>query len=111
MHRLLWLSGAVGACLAARVWSVVANITGLNGVWLGKIMFVRKTDMTTDDRLLRVLEALNNVGTCTVLDLARTTGIPRPSVYRAVDRLCRGGYAQRVPGDSRVRLTSRVRAL
>ena len=73
-------------------------------------MPVRKTDMN-DHRLLRVLEALNTIGSCTVLDLARSTGISRPAVYRAVDHLCRGGYAQRVPGNSRVRLTSKVRAL
>jgi IclR family mhp operon transcriptional activator len=65
----------------------------------------------TDVRLLRVLEALNNVGNPTVLDLARATGISRPAVYRIVEHLCRSGYAQRVPGDSRVRLTSKVRAL
>src|SRR2546430_3148462 len=67
--------------------------------------------VTTDDRLLRVLRALNQLAPCTVLDLYRATGISRQAIYRAVDHLGRQGYVQRIPGDGRIRLTSEVRAL
>lgn len=69
------------------------------------------TAVTTDDRLLRVLRALNELGPCTVLDVHRATGISRQAIYRAVAHLDRHGYVQRIPGDGRVRLTSQVRAL
>jgi IclR family mhp operon transcriptional activator len=64
-----------------------------------------------DDRLLRVLRSLNEIGPCTILQLSRATGISRPAVYRVVDSLCRHGYVQRIPSDSRIRLTSEIRAL
>lgn len=67
--------------------------------------------VATDDRLLTVLRSLNDIGTCTVQDLHRATGISRPAIYRVIDSLCRGGYAHRIPHDSRIRLTSEVRAL
>jgi IclR family transcriptional regulator, mhp operon transcriptional activator len=67
--------------------------------------------MATDDRLLRVLRAFNAIGPCTVLDVHRSTGISRQAIYRVVESLIRHGYVARIPGDSRVRLTSQVRAL
>lgn len=67
--------------------------------------------MATNDRLLQVLRSFNEIGTCTVQDVHRATGISRPAIYRAVDNLCRHGYLRRVPNDSRFRLTSQVRAL
>lgn len=67
--------------------------------------------MATDDRLLTVLRSLNEIGLCTVQDVHRATGISRQAVYRIVDSLCRHGYARRIPQDSRIVLTSAVRAL
>jgi IclR family mhp operon transcriptional activator len=67
--------------------------------------------MATDDRLLRVLRALNEIAPCTILDVHRSTGISRQAIYRVVDSLARHGYVARIPGDRRVRLTSEVRAL
>lgn len=67
--------------------------------------------MATDVRLLQVLQSLNEIGACTVLELHRATGISRPAIYRMVEALSRSGYLQRIPGDSRVRLTSKVRTL
>jgi IclR family mhp operon transcriptional activator len=67
--------------------------------------------MAIDDRLLRVLRSMNEIGCCSVLDLHRATGISRPSVHRVVDSLCHYGYAERIPSGSHVRLTSKVRAL
>jgi IclR family mhp operon transcriptional activator len=67
--------------------------------------------VATDIRLLKVLRSLNEIGTCTVVDLHRTTGISRQSIYRVIDALSHDGYVERIPGDSRVRLTSKVRML
>jgi IclR family mhp operon transcriptional activator len=67
--------------------------------------------MATDDRLLTVLRSLNDIGTCTVQDLHYATSISRPAIYRIIDSLCRSGYVHRIPHDSRIRLTSEVRAL
>ncbi len=64
-----------------------------------------------DVRLLQVLQSLNEIGSCTIVDLHRATGISRPAIYRIVQALSRSGYVQRIPGDSRVRLTSKVRTL
>lgn len=67
--------------------------------------------MATDDRLLTVLRALNELGACSVLDLNRATGISRAAVYRVVASLCRHGYLKRIPKDSRFRLTAKIRQL
>jgi IclR family mhp operon transcriptional activator len=60
---------------------------------------------------LRVLRALNELGTSTVLDVHRATGISRAAIHRIVDNLCRYGYLRRVPKDSRFRVTAEVRKL
>jgi IclR family mhp operon transcriptional activator len=67
--------------------------------------------MATDDRILRVIRAVNELGACTVLDVHRATGISRPAVYRIVDNLCEHGYLRRIPMDSRFRLTAEIRKL
>jgi IclR family mhp operon transcriptional activator len=67
--------------------------------------------MTIYDRVLTVLRSLNELGSCTVLELHRATGISRTATYRVVESLKRQGYVQQVPDDSRIRLTSEVRAL
>src|SRR5207245_10328716 len=64
-----------------------------------------------DACVLRVLRPLNQLASCTVLDLHRATGISRQAIYRAVEHLGGQGYVQRIPGDGRIRLTSEVRAL
>jgi IclR family transcriptional regulator, mhp operon transcriptional activator len=67
--------------------------------------------MATDDRILRVIRAANELGACTVLDLHRATGISRAAVYRVIENLCRHGYVRRIPKDSRFRLTAEIRKL
>jgi IclR family mhp operon transcriptional activator len=67
--------------------------------------------MAIDGRLLTVIEAINKLGICTVVDLHRATGISRPAVHRIVDNLCSFGYVERVDGHSSVRLTSQILAL
>jgi IclR family transcriptional regulator, mhp operon transcriptional activator len=67
--------------------------------------------MATDDRILKVIRAANELGACTVLDLHRATGISRPAVYRVVENLCRYGYLRQIPKDSRFRLTAEIRKL
>lgn len=67
--------------------------------------------MAIDGRLLTVIESINTLGICTVVDLHRATGISRPAVHRIVDNLCSFGYVERVDGHSSVRLTSQILAL
>ncbi|MDE2618690.1 MAG: helix-turn-helix domain-containing protein [Sphingomonadales bacterium] len=67
--------------------------------------------MAIDGRLLTVIESINTLGICTVVDLHRATGISRPAVHRIVDNLCSFGYLERVDGHSAVRLTSQILAL
>jgi IclR family transcriptional regulator, mhp operon transcriptional activator len=63
------------------------------------------------ERLLIVLRSLNRLGPSTVLGLSRATGMPRPTIHRAVQALCRQGYVAQIPSQSRFRLTSNVRHL
>ena len=56
--------------------------------------------MATDDKLLQVLQSLNEIGPCTIVDLNRATGISRQAIYRIIDSLARHGYAQHIPNDS-----------
>ena len=101
-------------------WSVARAVSGGEGVprmsrvdCAGEASFSEKgfSVVTTDNRLLSVLRALNELAPCTVLDVHRATGMSRQSIYRAIDHLGRHGYVQRIPGDGRIRLTSEVRAL
>lgn len=67
--------------------------------------------MEGGERLLLVLRSLNQIGPCSVLELHRSTHISRPAIYRAVTTLCRHGYVERIPKQSRFRVTSEVRLL
>jgi IclR family mhp operon transcriptional activator len=57
------------------------------------------------------LRALNAQNSARVSDLARATGIPRPSVYRILETLCACGYVRRREDLERYELTIQVRAL
>jgi IclR family mhp operon transcriptional activator len=67
--------------------------------------------MAIDDRLLRVLRALNEIGAVTVLDLSRHTGISRAAIYRILETLCEAGYVRRIPGSALYQITFLVKAL
>lgn len=62
-------------------------------------------------RGLAILRALNESNYATALQLARTTGLPRPTVYRLLDTLIGAGYVARGPRPDIYRLTIAVRAL
>ncbi len=62
-------------------------------------------------RGLAVLQALNRRGTATVLDLARDTGLPRPTVHRVMETLEVEGYVARGTSDDRYRPRLAVRGL
>jgi IclR family mhp operon transcriptional activator len=62
-------------------------------------------------RALAVLRALNEHNGARVSDLARVTGISRPSLYRILETLCSAGYICRRENDERYHLTMLVRAL
>ncbi len=67
--------------------------------------------MAIDGRLLAVIESINDLGVCTIVDIHRATGISRPSIHRIVESLCEYGYTERVNGSSAIRLTSQILAL
>lgn len=67
--------------------------------------------MAIDGRLLTVIQSINDLGVCTVLDIHRVTGISRPAVHRMVDSLCSYGFTERVNGSSAIRLTSQILSL
>lgn len=67
--------------------------------------------MAIDGRLLTVIESINDLGVCTIVDIHRATGISRPAVHRMVDSLCTYGYTERVNGSSAIRLTAQVLCL
>lgn len=61
---------------------------------------------------MAVLRALNESNGSTVGELARSTGIPRPSLYRLLETLCELGYLRQAPHDvRRYELTLLVRTL
>jgi IclR family mhp operon transcriptional activator len=62
-------------------------------------------------RGLAVLEALNRSGSATALELARASGVPRPTVYRLLRTLEDDGYVARHVGDERFHLLLNVRKL
>lgn len=64
------------------------------------------------ERTLTVIRSLNGCGAATVTDLARVTGIPRPSLYRILNALSALGYLRRRANDTkRYELTLLVRTL
>jgi IclR family mhp operon transcriptional activator len=62
-------------------------------------------------RTLAVIRALNEQNGARVSDLARLTGIPRPSLYRTLEALCAIGYVSRRTDEERYELTILVRTL
>jgi IclR family mhp operon transcriptional activator len=62
-------------------------------------------------RGLATLEALNRRGAATALELARDTGIPRPTIYRLLQTLLEEGYVARSPSDDRFKPRLKVRGL
>lgn len=61
-------------------------------------------------RTLAVIRALNEANGARVSDLARSTRVPRPSLYRILDALCALGYVRRTDAE-RYELTLLVRTL
>ena len=62
-------------------------------------------------RGLAVLSVLNRYGSATALQLARESGVPRPTVYRLLQTLMDEGYVRRGTADDRFHLRLRVRGL
>jgi IclR family mhp operon transcriptional activator len=62
-------------------------------------------------RGLAVLRALNETNYATALQLSRSTGLPRPTVYRLLETLIAAGYVAHGPRPDNYRLTIAVRAL
>jgi IclR family transcriptional regulator, mhp operon transcriptional activator len=63
------------------------------------------------ERTLAVLRALNAQNGARVSDLARTTSISRPALYRILETLCVLGYLRRRENEERYELTMLVRSL
>lgn len=62
-------------------------------------------------RTLAVIRALNARNGARVTHISRTTGIPRPSLYRILDALCELGYVRRRGEGEHYELTVLVRSL
>jgi IclR family mhp operon transcriptional activator len=62
-------------------------------------------------RGLAVIEALNHHGTASALQLARESGVPRPTVYRLLQTLIDAGYVARGVEDDRFHLRQKIRGL
>ncbi len=62
-------------------------------------------------RGLAVLEALNHHGNASALQLARDSGVPRPTVYRLLQTLIDAGYVARGAEDDRFHLRRKIRSL
>jgi IclR family mhp operon transcriptional activator len=62
-------------------------------------------------RTLAVLRTLNENTRSTVSELSKTTGIPRPSLYRILETMRAAGYVRRAVDDGRYQLTSLIRSL
>ena len=60
------------------------------------------------ERLLDVLEAINKLGACTIMELHVATGLSRQAIYRIVEVLTKTGFTDYISGTNRVRLTSKV---
>ena len=64
------------------------------------------------ERTLSVIRAFNESGAASISEVARATGIPRPSLYRILNALCGLGYLRRQTNDKcRYELTLLVRTL
>jgi IclR family mhp operon transcriptional activator len=63
------------------------------------------------ERGLAVLVAMNRHKVASVLELARETRLPRPTVYRLLDTLSRSGYVTRSDAPDRFCLSRQVREL
>lgn len=71
----------------------------------------RSSGVRSLDRGLALLIAMNRRKLPSVVELARDTRLPRPTVYRLLETLNRAGFVTRSSPRDRYCLTSRVRAL
>jgi IclR family transcriptional regulator, mhp operon transcriptional activator len=62
-------------------------------------------------RGLHLLQELNKLDNASVQELARSTGLTRPTAYRLLETLRTNGYVSRGPSDLVYRLTLKVRGL
>ena len=63
------------------------------------------------ERGLDLLVAMNRLKHASVMDLARATRLPRPTIYRLLDTLSHAGFITRGSALDRYRLTRQVRTL
>lgn len=63
------------------------------------------------ERGLEVLRAVNRLGEATAMEVARLTGLPRPTVHRLLETLRRCGYLRRAGLRDAYRLTLMVKSL
>jgi len=70
-----------------------------------------RTGVRSLERGLAVLAAMNRRKLPSVMELARDTSLPRPTVYRLLETLSRAGYVTRSSPNDRYCLARRVRTL
>ena len=71
----------------------------------------RRSGVRSLERGLAVLAAMNRHKIASVLELARETRLPRPTVYRLLETLARAGYVVRAGSADRFCLARQVRTL
>jgi IclR family mhp operon transcriptional activator len=85
---------------------------GLKDAAMGKrIKQVRGGSVRSLERGLALLMAMNRRKLASVMELARDTQLPRPTVYRLLETLNRAGFVARANSTDRYRLARQVRAL
>jgi IclR family mhp operon transcriptional activator len=62
-------------------------------------------------RGLNVLQTVSEGGPLTAMDLARSTGLPQPTVIRILETLVEAGYVSRASDGMRFRVTARTKTL
>lgn len=72
---------------------------------------VRSGNVRSLERGLALLVALNRQPLASVCDLAADTRLPRPTVYRLLDTMCKAGFVGLDSATDKYRLTHRVRLL
>lgn len=71
----------------------------------------RNISVRSLERGLALLVALNRRPRSSVCDLAMDTGLPRPTIYRLLDTLCKAGFVGLDSATNHYRLTHPVRSL
>lgn len=89
----------------------MADIAGTIRAKPARNSVARRDGVRSLERGLTLLVALNRRPLASVCDLAGDTGLPRPTIYRLLDTLCKAGFVSLDSATDRYRLSHGVRSL